>query len=70
MQILVKQIDTLKSQKHKNKTILEYIVYFMLDSTPIEAYTEFGTKMVNERIKKILLENRNKHIKITHDYNN
>jgi hypothetical protein len=70
MQILVKQIDTLKSQKHKNKTIFEYIVYLMLGPTPIEAYAEIGTNMVNERIKKILLENRDNYIKITHDYNN
>ena len=70
MQILVKQIDTLKSQKHKNKTIFEYIVYLMVGSTPIKAYAEIGTNMVNERIQKILLENNDKHLKITHDYNN
>jgi hypothetical protein len=42
----------------------------MVGSTPIKAYAEIGTNMVNERIQKILLENNDKHLKITHDYNN
>lgn len=47
MYILVKKIDEYKSKVHKNKTIPEYIVYLMLDDTPIEANTAFGEKEKN-----------------------
>lgn len=70
MQILVKQIDTLKSKTHKNKTLVEYIVYLILGNTPIEAYTEIGTNMLNQRLKTLVSLNNTKNITITHDYNN
>jgi hypothetical protein len=70
MQILVKQIDTLKSKTHKNKTLVEYIVYLILGNTPIEAYTEIGANMLNQRLKTLLSLNDTKNITITQDYNN
>lgn len=42
MYILVKKIDEYKSTRHKNKVIPEFIVYLMIDDTPIEANTAFG----------------------------
>lgn len=44
MYILVKKIDEYKSKKHKDKVIPEYIVYLMIDNTPIEAVTAFGNE--------------------------
>lgn len=70
MQILVKQIDTLKSLKHKNKTVFEYIVYLILGTTAIEAYTEIGTNMVDNRVKKLLSLYDGNSITIKRDYNN
>lgn len=44
MYILVKKIDEYKSKVHKDKTISEYIIYLMVDDTPIEANTALGEK--------------------------
>ncbi len=44
MHILIKKIDEYKSKNHKNKVILEYIVYLMVDDTPVEAVTAFGAE--------------------------
>lgn len=47
MFILVKKIDEYKSKIHKNKIIPEFIVYLMIDDTPIEAITVLGEKEKN-----------------------
>lgn len=53
MDILVKEIDVLKSTKFKGKVLSEYIIYLMVDETPIEAYTVFGSDKVVELIEKL-----------------
>lgn len=53
MDILVKEIDVLKSTKFKGKVLSEYIIYLMVDETPIEAYTVFGSDKVVEVIQKL-----------------
>lgn len=42
-----------KSTIHNNKAITEYIVYVMVDETPIEAYTELGVDAVIDRVFKL-----------------
>lgn len=50
MYILVKKIDEYKSKTHKNKVVPEFIVYLMIDDTPIEAVTAFGEEQKNSAI--------------------
>lgn len=54
MRILVKICDIFKSSKHKNKYFYEFIIYLMVDETPIEAYTEIGGELRNKRIKDLM----------------
>ena len=44
MYILVKKIDEYKSKVHKNKIVPEFIIYLMIDNTPIEANTVLGER--------------------------
>lgn len=53
--IIIKEIDQYKSQKFKNKTISEYLIYLMVGDTKVAAYTEIGESAKNERIHMILL---------------
>jgi len=57
MKIVVKEIDQLKSTKHKNKIINEYIIYVMIGSTIIEAYTEIGDDNKNRKLKELEAQN-------------
>lgn len=50
MYILVKKIDEYKSTKYKNKFVSEFIVYLMVDNTPIEANTVLGEEQKNSTI--------------------
>lgn len=50
MYILVKKIDEYRSKRHKNKFIPEFIVYLMIDDTPIEATTAFGEEQKNSTV--------------------
>jgi hypothetical protein len=54
MRILVKTCDVFKSQKHKQKYFYEFIIYVMVDDTPIEAYTEIGGELRNKRILELM----------------
>jgi len=53
MEIVVKEIDQLKSIKHKNRKITEYIIYLMVGPTIIEAYTEIGDDNKNKKLKEL-----------------
>ena len=54
MRILVKTCDVFKSLNHKQKYFYEFIIYVMVDDTPIEAYTEIGGELRNKRIKELM----------------
>ena len=45
MDIKINEIDVYKSTKFKGKVLSEYIVYLMVDDTPVEAYTAFGEEL-------------------------
>jgi hypothetical protein len=66
MTILSKEIDKYKSAKHKKKIITEYIVYLMIDNIPIEAYIEFGSNNMHNRIN--IIKNNNPEAEITKFY--
>jgi hypothetical protein len=53
MQIVVKEIDRLKSSKHKNRVISEYIIYRMVGDTIIEAFTELGDENKERKLKEL-----------------
>lgn len=53
MEIVVKEIDQLKSSKHKNRIISEYIIYLMVGPIIIEAYTEIGDDNKNRKLKEL-----------------
>jgi hypothetical protein len=53
MEILIKTIDEYESSTHKNKTIVEYIIYVMVGDTPIKAYTELGLTNLYQRLDEL-----------------
>jgi hypothetical protein len=53
MEIVVKEIDQLRSIKHKNRKITEYIIYLMVGPTIIEAHTEIGDDNKNRKLKEL-----------------
>ena len=52
--ILVKEIDCLKSKIHKNKNVSEYIIYLREDINTVLCYTEFGEINKNARVNEII----------------
>ena len=70
MRILVKICDIFKSSKHKNKYFYEFIVYLMVDETPIEAHTEIGGVARNNRIKELMSLHNIKDEDVSIIYNN
>ncbi len=53
--IIIKEIDKYTSQKFKDKTINEYIIYLMDGDIKVAAYTEIGEQSKKERVHMILL---------------
>jgi hypothetical protein len=52
--IEVKEIDKFQSTVFKNKTITEYIIYYLEDNVRKAAFTEIGDDAKDARIKKIM----------------
>jgi hypothetical protein len=52
--IEVKEIDKFQSTVFKNKTITEYIIYYLEDNVRKAAFTEIGESAKDTRIKKIM----------------
>jgi hypothetical protein len=55
--ILIKEIDKFASKNFRNKTISEYIIYFIDGDVKISAHTEYGEQAKKDRVNTILLTN-------------
>ena len=58
--IIIKEIDKLYSTVHKDRVLIEYLIYLVLDDNetiPLEAYTEFGVNDKNARVNELILLN-------------
>lgn len=55
--IVIKEIDRLKSIKHKDKYVSEYLIYLDCDDAGVhfKAYTEIGEAAKKERVNELLL---------------
>lgn len=57
--IVIKEVDKLASALHKNRIVIEYLIYLMDASTgfhtPLEAYTEFGEENKKARVNELIL---------------
>jgi hypothetical protein len=52
--IEVKEIDKFQSTVFKDKTITEYLIYYLEDNVRKAAFTEIGESAKDTRIKKIM----------------
>lgn len=57
MKILIKQFDTFKSIKNKNKFVNEYLIYLKNDTVLTKCYIVLGDEAKKEKVNEILFEN-------------
>ena len=52
--IEIKKIDTFRSSVFEDKTITEYLIYYIEDNIRTAAFTELGESAKEARVKKIM----------------
>jgi len=57
--IIIKEIDILTSKKHKNRIIIEYLIYLMENDVKLACYNEIGIEAKNIRVNDILISEFN-----------
>ena len=57
--IIIKQSDLLYSKIHKDKVIVEYLIYLMENDVKLACYNEIGIEAKNIRVNDILISEFN-----------
>lgn len=55
--ILIKEIDQLYSNLHKNRMVSEYLVYLMQNDVKLECYSELGKEAKDMRVNELIVSN-------------
>jgi len=55
--IIIKEIDILTSKKHKNRIIIEYLIYLMENDVKLACYIEIGDESKDNRLNKLINNN-------------
>jgi hypothetical protein len=55
--ILIKEIDQLHSNLHKNRMVSEYLVYLIQNDVKLECYSELGKEAKDMRVNELIVSN-------------
>ena len=55
--IIIKQSDLLYSKIHKDKVIVEYLIYLMENDVKLACYIEIGDESKDNRLNKLINNN-------------